>query len=51
MLRRGTRTWGDYLLVTTKFRGKNKFGGVVTNTAIGKVDLSGNVIEVVNLGE
>lgn len=37
---------GDYILVMTKFRGKNAFGGKVINTITAKVDLDGNVIEV-----
>lgn len=43
--------FSDYLLVTCSFRGKNKFGGVVKNTVLAKVDLNGNVIEMTNLGE
>ena len=31
---------------TTEFRGKNAFGGVVKNSVIAKVDLNGNVMEV-----
>ena len=37
---------GEFLIVTTKFRGTNAFGGVVTSSTIMKVDLKGNVIEV-----
>jgi hypothetical protein len=37
----------DYLLVSTTFRGKNLFGGLVKNTVTAKVDLIGNVIEVI----
>lgn len=36
----------DYLIVKTTFRGKNAFGGVVTNTVMAKVDLRGNVLEI-----
>jgi len=39
---------GDYILVITKFRGTNAFGGKVINTITAKVDLKGNVIEVVS---
>lgn len=39
---------GDHLLVFTKFRGKNAFGGVVRNSVIAKVDLQGNVIEIIS---
>jgi hypothetical protein len=41
---------GDYLIVTTTFRGKNAFGGVVKNTCRAKCDLDGNVIEVLHSG-
>ena len=40
----------DHLIVTTKFRGKNAFGGVVRNSVTAKVDLNGNVIEVLSQG-
>lgn len=39
---------GDYLLVSATFRGKNAFGGVVKNTVVAKVDLDGNVIEILS---
>jgi hypothetical protein len=39
---------GDYILVFTKFRGANAFGGKVINTVSAKVDLEGNVIEIVS---
>lgn len=39
---------GDFLIVTTTFRGKNAFGGVVKNSTMMKVDLNGNVIEVLS---
>ena len=39
---------GDYLIVTATFRGKNAFGGVVKNSVTAKVDLNGNVIEVIS---
>lgn len=39
---------GDFLLVTTKFRGTNAFGGKVINTVSAKVDLDGNVVEIIN---
>jgi len=38
---------GDHLIVTTEFRGKNAFGGVVKNSVIAKVDLNGNVLEII----
>lgn len=41
---------GDYLIVKTTFRGKNAFGGVVVNWIQAKVDLNGNVIEVLAQG-
>lgn len=39
---------GDYLIISTKFRGKNKFGGVITQVVTAKVDLNGNIIEIVS---
>ena len=39
---------GDHLIVSTTFRGKNAFGGVVKNMVIAKVDLNGNVIEIIS---
>jgi len=39
---------GDYLTVKITFRGKNAFGGVVTNQIVANVDLQGNVIEVLS---
>jgi hypothetical protein len=41
---------GDHLIVKTTFRGKNAFGGVVKNWVMAKVDLDGNVIEVISEG-
>ena len=38
---------GAILLVTTSFRGKNAFGAVVRETVTAKVDLQGNVLEVI----
>jgi len=38
---------GDHLIVRTEFRGKNGFGGVVKNSWKAKVDLNGNVIEII----
>ena len=38
---------GDHLVVKTRFRGKNAFGGVVENWVMAKVDLNGNVIEII----
>lgn len=38
---------GDHLVVLTQFRGKNAFGGVVTNSVKAKVDLEGNIIEII----
>jgi len=39
---------GDYILVVTKFRGANKFGGKVINTVTAKVDIDGEIIEIVS---
>ena len=38
---------GDYLVVITKYRGKNAFGAVVTEIMTAKVDLSTNNIEII----
>lgn len=44
-----TKYWDlkDHLVVLTTFRGKNAFGGKVINTVKAKVDLDGNVIEII----
>jgi hypothetical protein len=31
----------------TEFRGTNRFGGIIKNGVIAKVDLEGNVIEII----
>jgi hypothetical protein len=36
----------EYLVVTTKYRGKNKFGGLVLQENIFKVNYEGEVLEV-----
>jgi len=41
---------GDYLIVNTTFRGKNKFGGVVRNRVSAKATLDGDVIEIISQG-
>lgn len=41
---------GDHLIVRTKFRGKNAFGGIVLNWVKAKVDLDGNVLEIIEEG-
>ena len=41
---------GDHLVVKTTFRGNNAFGGVVKNSVTAKVDLNGNVIEIISQG-
>ena len=41
---------GDYILVKTTFRGKNKFGGVVTNWIEAKFTIDGTLIEIVDQG-
>lgn len=41
---------GDYLKVKTTFRGKNALGGVVKNWIWAKVDLDGNIIEIIEQG-
>lgn len=37
---------GDFFIVTTEFRGANKFGGVVLDSVSAKVDLEGNLLEL-----
>lgn len=41
---------GDHLIVKTTFRGKNAFGAVIKNWVKAKVDLDGNVIEIISQG-
>jgi hypothetical protein len=38
---------GDHLIIIASFRGKNAFGGVVRNTIRAKVDLQGNVLQII----
>jgi hypothetical protein len=38
---------GDFLIVTTEFRGTNAFGGIVKNSMTAKADLNGNIIEII----
>lgn len=48
-----TKYWDmtDHLVVLTTFRGKNAFGGTVTNWVKAKVDLSdGTILEVLEQG-
>jgi hypothetical protein len=42
------RNEGNSLYVVTKFRGKNAFGGMVINTVSARVDLDGNVLEIIS---
>jgi len=46
----GYQDKGDHLIVKTTFRGKNVFGGIVMNWVIAKVDLEGNVLEIIEQG-
>ncbi|MDE5421737.1 hypothetical protein L3073_05920 [Ancylomarina sp. DW003] len=39
---------GETIFVITKFRGTNAYGGVVLNTISARVDLDGNVLEIVS---
>lgn len=41
------RDMGGHLIVTTKFRGSNLYGATVTNSLTAKVDLYGNVTEII----
>ena len=42
------RDEGNSLVVITKFRGANAFGGKVINTITARVDLEGNVLEIIS---
>ena len=44
------RDMGDHLIVTTTYRGKNAFGGVVKNWVQAKTDLDGNVLKIIDEG-
>jgi hypothetical protein len=37
---------GDYLIVSTTFRGKNAFGALIKNTVKAKVNLEGHILEI-----
>jgi len=39
---------GDHLIVSTSFRGKNKFGALVKNSVVAKTDMNGNVISIIS---
>ena len=43
----GYTDMGDYILVETKFRGTNAFGAIVMNSVRAKVDLQGNILEII----
>ncbi len=45
-----TKYWdmGEYLIVQTKYRGKNVFGGKVLGMVKAKVSLNGDLIEVIS---
>lgn len=47
-----TNYWdrGNHLRVRTTYRGKNLFGGMVINWILAKVDINGNVIEIIDTG-
>lgn len=38
---------GDYILVHMEFRGSNAFGAIVLNEIAAKVDMDGNILEVI----
>lgn len=38
----------DFLIVSTKYRAKNVFGGFVVSEVVAKVSLNGNVVEIRN---
>lgn len=37
---------GSYLIIKTEYRGKNAFGGTVKGSVKAKVDIEGNIIEI-----
>lgn len=39
---------GDYLIITERFMGKNKYGGVVRGWVKAKLDLDGNILKIVS---
>jgi hypothetical protein len=41
---------GNYLIVQTTFRGKNAFGAYVMNSVRARVDLDGNILEIIEWG-
>lgn len=41
---------GDHLVVRTTYRGKNAFGGTVKDWVKAKVDLNGNVLQIMEQG-
>jgi len=42
---------GTYLIISMKYRGNNKFGAKVINYVRAKVDLEGNVLEIINTSD
>ena len=42
---------GDYLTVTTQYRGKNAFGAIVLNEITAKISLDGTVLEIIDTDE
>ena len=44
------RDMGEYLVVTTTFRGANAFGGIVMNSVTAKVGINGSVLEIIGQG-
>lgn len=45
-----TKYWdmGDHLVVQTTYRGKNAFGGIVRNFVKAKIDLDGQILQVID---
>jgi cytoskeletal protein RodZ len=42
---------GSFLVVSMKYRGNNKFGAKVINYIKAKVDLEGNILEIIDTGD
>ncbi len=39
---------GDFILVVTKYRARNSFGGMIVEQVAAKVDIEGNIIEIIS---
>ncbi|MCF7944250.1 MAG: hypothetical protein K9L75_01775 [Spirochaetia bacterium] len=39
---------GDHLIVITEYRGSNMFGAIIKDSVTAKVDLKGNILEIID---